>query len=74
MRELNSAISSDSRLGAQFQIGHSYFTPAKGHEVANEKKWYQQVVRTEITPLLDEYWYDDTETAMKYVDELMSAL
>ncbi len=74
MRELNNAISDDSRLGEQFQIGHSYFTPAKGHEVANEKKWYQQVVRTEIAPLLDEYWYDDPETAMKYVDELMSAL
>ena len=74
MNKLNQAIADDSRLGAQFQIGHSFFTPAKGHEVSDEKKWYRQVVKTEISPLLNEYWYDDPETAKKHVDELMRVM
>lgn len=74
MKKLNKAITDDTRLGAQFQVGHSFFTPAKGHEVTNEAKWYKQVVQTEIAPLLDEYWYDDPEAAQKHISELLEAI
>lgn len=74
MNKLNMAIADDSRLGPQFQIGHSFFTPAKGHEVADEKKWYQQVLQTEIAPLLHEYWYDDLDTANKHIQEMTGVM
>jgi 5-methylcytosine-specific restriction protein B len=57
--ELNVQIADDTaRLGPQFQIGHSYVTPAHPLEAGDTKNWFQQVVETEIGPLLDEYWFD----------------
>ena len=56
--ELNDQIAADARLGKQFRIGHSYVTPTHRLEVGDTKKWFQQVVETEIGPLLDEYWFD----------------
>lgn len=56
--ELNTQIADDPSLGNQFRIGHSYVTPAHRLEPGDTKKWFQQVVETEIGPLLDEYWFD----------------
>lgn len=56
--ELNDTIAADARLGKQFQIGHSYVTPAHRLEPGDTRKWFRQVVATEIGPLLDEYWFD----------------
>lgn len=58
MLELNERIAADARLGKQFRIGHSYVTPAYPLEAGETRKWYQQVVETEIGPLLEEYWFD----------------
>lgn len=69
--ELNSQIKKDPRLGKQFQIGHSYVTPAHRLEARDTKKWFQQVVKTEIGPLLDEYWFDAPEEAEKAIAQLM---
>ena len=63
--ELNDQIGADARLGKQFRIGHSYVTPAHRLEAGETKKWFQQVVETEIGPLLDEYWFDAPDEAQK---------
>jgi 5-methylcytosine-specific restriction protein B len=63
--ELNDQIAADARLGKQFRIGHSYVTPAHRLEAGDTKKWFQQVVETEIGPLLDEYWFDAPDEAQK---------
>ena len=63
--ELNDQITADARLGKQFRIGHSYVTPAHRLETGDTKKWFQQVVETEIGPLLDEYWFDAPDESQK---------
>lgn len=68
--ELNDQIAADARLGKQFRIGHSYVTPAHRLEVGDTKKWFQQIVQTEIGPLLDEYWFDAPDEAQKAIARL----
>lgn len=68
--ELNDQIAADARLGKQFRIGHSYVTPAHRLETGETKKWFQQVVETEIGPLLDEYWFDAPDQAQKAIARL----
>lgn len=68
--ELNDQIAADARLGKQFRIGHSYVTPAHRLEAGETKKWFQQVVETEIGPLLDEYWFDAPDEAQKAIARL----
>lgn len=68
--ELNDQIAADARLGRQFRIGHSYVTPAHRLEAGDTKKWFQQVVETEIGPLLDEYWFDAPDEAQKAIARL----
>ena len=69
--DLNEHIAADARLGKQFQIGHSYVTPAHRLEAGDTKAWFQQVVETEIGPLLDEYWFDEPGEAQKAITRLM---
>ena len=60
MTSLNNEISADSKnLGVGYQIGHSYFCPNQNVRV--DKYWYQNVIESEIIPLLREYWFDDEE-------------
>lgn len=55
--DVNREIESDVKnLGAGFVIGHSYFCPTA--MVEEPQAWYSAVVREEIRPLLDEYWFD----------------
>ena len=68
--ELNDQIATDARLGKQFRIGHSYVTPAHRLEAGDTKKWFLQVVETEIGPLLDEYWFDAPDEAQKAIARL----
>ena len=72
--ELNDQIAADARLGKQFRIGHSYVTPAHRLEAGDTKKWFQQVVETEIGPLLDEYWFDAPDEAKKTIARLTQGL
>ena len=55
---LNEQIKNDSNLGRQFRLGHSYVTPPFGIPITNPYEWFKHVVETEISPLLDEYWFD----------------
>lgn len=74
INELNERIGADTRLGKQFRIGHSYVTPAYRLEAGDTKKWFQQVVETEIGPLLDEYWFDAPNEAQKATERMMQGL
>jgi 5-methylcytosine-specific restriction enzyme B len=69
--ELNDQIAADARLGRQFRIGHSYVTPAHRLEAGSTKKWFRQVVETEIGPLLDEYWFDTPDDAQQTCARLL---
>jgi len=74
MVRLNKSISEDERLGEQFQIGHSFFTPAKGQDITDAKQWYLQTIQSEIAPLLQEYWYDAPHKAKEHIAVLMGAM
>jgi hypothetical protein len=54
---LNRSIQEDANLGEGYRIGHSYFCHRPEGRPADEA-WYERIVRTEIKPLLSEYWYD----------------
>jgi 5-methylcytosine-specific restriction enzyme B len=58
-------------LGVQFRIGHSYVTPSHRLEVASTRDWFIQVAKTEIGPLLEEYWFDSPQTAKDALDKLI---
>ena len=62
-KTLNDIIENDKSLGPQFRVGHSYVTPTA--TITNPRDWFQQVVNTEIGPLLEEYWFDDLQEAEK---------
>ena len=68
MKSLNLEIADD--LGKDFQIGHSFVTPASKIEVST-KEWFRQVVETEVGPLLEEYWFDSPQKAKKSKDSLL---
>jgi hypothetical protein len=69
MGELNRAIFSDQlNLGRGYQIGHSFFVPTS--QISDPEKWYQQVVETEIRPLLEEYWFDDPDKTEHWLAKL----
>lgn len=73
MAELNEQIAADARLGKQFRIGHSYVTPAQRLEMGGTRRWFQQVVDTEIAPLLEEYWFDAPMEAQKACARLLQS-
>lgn len=71
MEELNQAIGADRiNLGPGFRIGHSFFCPS--NNMANPERWYERIVRTEIFPLLEEYWFDDPARADQWRERLLN--
>lgn len=69
MQALNAEIAADRALGTQFQIGHSYVTPHE--QVHDAQTWFAEVVRSEIGPLLHEYWFDTPERADEAIGDLL---
>lgn len=67
---LNGRIADDSSLGIGFCVGHSYFCQ-KPTEGAPDEAWYKRIVRTEIAPLLREYWFDDADRVAAEVAQLL---
>ena len=60
LERLNELIRNDPTLGAGFQIGHSYFS-SSGDErpwLADPQRFVDDVLRHEVVPLLQEYWFD----------------
>lgn len=56
VKKLNERITADDSLGEGFCIGHSYFC---GDNQSDD--WIENVVKFEICPMLDEYWFDNKE-------------
>lgn len=72
MEELNQAIASDDRnLGPGYRVGHSYFCigPTVGKP---DDAWYREVIRSEVAPLLEEYWIDEPDKVEEHVSRLMA--
>jgi len=69
--ELNAKIADEdsSGLGKGFCIGHSYFCvrPVAGQ---TDEDWFRTIIKYEISPLLEEYWWDDRNK----VDDCVKAL
>ena len=63
MTELNMQIKEDPLLGENYQIGHSFFLPRGDNFGELDRSWYEGVIRTEIVPLLREYWFDNPKKA-----------
>ena len=69
---LNRRITDDGNLGPQFRIGHSHFTPSPDAAIENPEEWFEDVVDSEIAPLLREYWFDDAARAEEEVRRLVT--
>ena len=63
MTHLNREIREDPLLGENYEIGHSFFLPKGDNFAGLDRNWYVRVVRTEIIPLLKEYWFDNPKRA-----------
>lgn len=62
LNQLNKVIANDQKnLGSGFEIGHSYFCVDENFD--DPMEWYNNVIRMEIIPLLNEYWFDDPDMA-----------
>ncbi|MBK9385608.1 MAG: AAA family ATPase [Planctomycetes bacterium] len=63
VRTLNQRIREDGNLGLGFEIGHSYFCHGDRKDEApwsaDPEAWLDAILRYELLPLLEEYWYDD---------------
>ena len=70
MKSLNGEIAGNPHLGRGFRIGHSYFCP--GELTVADEAWYRAVVTSEIAPLIEEYWSDQSEVAKNLIDELLA--
>jgi 5-methylcytosine-specific restriction protein B len=66
---LNEKIRSDKNLGDGFLIGHSFFCGNKKNKTEDE--WFGDIVKYEIAPLLEEYWFDDMEKACNEIKHLL---
>ena len=70
MTTLNFAIAEDTiNLGPGFRIGHSFFVPGDGQ--TPDRAWFEQVIATEIRPLLEEYWFDEPAKAADWCERLL---
>lgn len=74
LSSLNEDIAKDtSNLGLGFCIGHSFFC-SDGSSSPLDESWYRRVIRTEIAPLLREYWFDDLNRADAAIERLFETL
>ena len=72
LMDLNRAIAES--LGNHFRIGHSYVTPTHRLKPGLTRDWFIEVAKTEIGPLLEEYWFDSPETAKNALKRLIEGL
>ena len=72
MPEVNKVIQDDPALGSGFCIGHSFFCPGKLDGNLDES-WFKRVVKTEIQPLLEEYWYDNPKQSKGVIEKLSAS-
>ena len=61
---LNAQVAEDRTLGADFLIGHSYFSGGP-QEAESPEAWYERVLEDEIGPQLEEYWIENPSLAQE---------
>ncbi len=72
MHVLNAEITNDRvNLGPGFCVGHSYFCGGMSPAGATAS-WYRDVIASEGSPLLKEYWFDDVAKAEEWERRLLS--
>lgn len=72
MSALNREIREDPLLGENYQIGHSFFLPKGDNFAGLSRGWYESIIRTEIVPLLKEYWFDNQRKAKEAETRLLA--
>ena len=71
LEDLNKKIADDHQdLGSGFCIGHSFFCH-RTNEIP-EDDWYNDIIESEIEPLLREYWIDSPKQVDKWIAKLRS--
>ena len=71
MALVNKAIEEDTtNLGSGFCIGHSFFCSVSEDE-SPDWNWFARIIRTEIEPLLKEYYFDDSKQANSLLELLL---
>ena len=68
--ELNKKITDDDSLGEGFEIGHSYFCG----QTSVTDAWLMSVVKYDIIPMLQEYWFDNKSEVKISGDRLLAVL
>lgn len=69
MTNLNKEIENDDiELGKCYKIGHSYFCNIDNLE--DEQKWYERIIKFEIKPLLEQYWFDNTKKVSDLIERI----
>lgn len=58
----------DIELGNGYKIGHSYFCNID--TTVDEQKWYERIIKFEIKPLLEQYWFDNTKKVSELVERI----
>jgi 5-methylcytosine-specific restriction protein B len=72
MSTLNEEIAQDSLLGENYEIGHSFFCPKKSDFRDLSRDWFENIIETEIIPLLKEYWFDNSDRVTELKDKLIA--
>ena len=70
VKNLNDDIKDDPSLGSGFRIGHSYFCNSEAVSDSN----IFNVVKYEIIPMLEEYWFDNPIKATDWSERLRAAI
>jgi 5-methylcytosine-specific restriction protein B len=72
MAALNQTIADDPLLGEHYQVGHSFFCPRGADFSRLDREWFEAVVKTEIAPLVEEYWFDNRDRAREAVSAVLA--
>ncbi len=64
--DLNEKIRKDDSLGSGFEIGHSYFC----NQERVDDDWLHSVIKFDLIPMLQEYWFDDRSKAEEWRNTL----
>ena len=71
LENLNKKIADDQQdLGPGFCIGHSFFCHRT--DELSEGEWYTDIIKSEIEPLLREYWIDSPKQVEESIDKLLN--
>ena len=72
MTLLNKEVAEDSLLGPNYQLGHSFFCPKGDNFAGLDRAWFEGIIKTEVGPLLREYWFDNSKKAEEVFTRLLA--